>query len=313
MEPASLNQLTHRIPYITPAVSNANAFSVALHMHPITLADKQLFDRYLQAYPPKISELTFTNLFSWNSVRPYYFCEFEKHLIVAFADQEGRLKFFQPVGPEPASIISLLIKTRRITSWIRMEESTIAFLSLAGCAFSADRDNWDYLYSLPELRAIEGKKLHAKRRFINRCLEFHPVVRPMDESMLCGCEDVCRLWLLSKNSMVDADTKPLITALKHYKELNLSGIAVFIDNVLEAFCIGEALNPTTFVAHFLKANMERNGLFQFTLHEFAKSIPESFVTLNQEQDLGIEGLRTAKERWYPSNFVRKYEMISPLS
>ena len=39
---------------------------------------------------------------------------------------------------------------------------------------------------------------------------------------------------------------------------------------------------------------------------FARSVPENLPYLNREQDLGVEGLRRAKESWHPAFLVEKY-------
>jgi hypothetical protein len=62
-----------------------------------------------------------------------------------------------------------------------------------------------------------------------------------------------------------------------------------------ACAVGEPLNPSTFVEHFEKALPGYTGAYAYLLRAFAQSIPDGFPLLNREQDLGLEGLRRAKE------------------
>ena len=44
----------------------------------IGLLDKELFDNFFNKFPPKISELTFTNLYSWKDSKKTKFTEYKK-------------------------------------------------------------------------------------------------------------------------------------------------------------------------------------------------------------------------------------------
>ena len=56
----------------------------------------------------------------------------------------------------------------------------------------------------------------------------------------------------------------------------------------------------------LRRRDEYKGIYQYINMTFAASLPESYVTINREQDLGDEGLRQAKETYRPCGFVKKY-------
>ncbi len=287
---------------------------VRARMRLLTLKDQTLINSYLAKYPPSVCELTFANLFHWNSTYPHYlnkmsphcFCEVDEHLLIGFYDAEDRLKLYQPIGPEPESIIKELNASAQPLEWTCVEESIAFKAETCDCVITSDRDNSDYIYSLDELRSLRGKKFHRKRTYINRCLELRPITIPLTGSMAESCLAVNRKWLECKDNPHDTDTTALEIALQNFDAFQLFGIGVLINGALESFAIGEPLNETMFVSHFLKANYDFPGLFQYTSFAFTQAIPAPFTHLNKEQDLGIEGLRISKEGWCPTAMVRKY-------
>jgi hypothetical protein len=60
------------------------------------------------------------------------------------------------------------------------------------------------------------------------------------------------------------------------------------------------------VIHFEKANPEVRGLYQVINQWFCKNGLREYVFVNREQDLGREGLRRAKEEYYPHHMVEKH-------
>ena len=85
---------------------------------------------------------------------------------------------------------------------------------------------------------------------------------------------------------------------------------IFIDGKLEAFSMG-ALNPRENMACISveKGNADIPGIYQiinqqFLIHEF----PEAAL-VNREDDLGLEGLRRAKESYNPCGYARKYMLL----
>ena len=81
---------------------------------------------------------------------------------------------------------------------------------------------------------------------------------------------------------------------------------IFIDNKLEAFTIGELLNPNMALIHIEKANPDIRGLYPFINQQFLVNEFSQVEFVNREEDLGIPGLRKAKLSYHPIRFVEKY-------
>lgn len=279
-------------------------------LQPITPGDRDLFDRYLAKYPPKVSELTFTNAFCWAEIRHHLFCEAEEHLLITYRQKDCCLSFYPPVGPDPAALIGKRIDGFRDYCWTRLDKELAARLG-PEVRPVPDRANSDYVYRVEDLRALGGKEFHGKRNFARRFAEqYRPEVRPLTGGLAAECLHIQERWLEGQrnNETARDESTALIKALRHFDDLGLHGVGVFAGGALAAFAVGEPLNPSTFVEHFEKALPEYVGAYPYLLRAFAQSLPEGFPFLNREQDLGLEGLRRAKLSWHPALLIDKYTL-----
>ena len=78
-----------------------------------------------------------------------------------------------------------------------------------------------------------------------------------------------------------------------------------IINECVACTFGEMLNPHTMVIHIEKAHMKFDGSYQAINNFFLKHCCDNAILVNREQDLGIMGLRRAKESYKPHDMVKK--------
>ena len=65
------------------------------------------------------------------------------------------------------------------------------------------------------------------------------------------------------------------------------------------------MNHDTFAVHIEKADSHIDGSYNILNQEFARHIPEQYVYLNREEDLGIPGLRKAKLSYRPVILLEK--------
>ena len=79
-----------------------------------------------------------------------------------------------------------------------------------------------------------------------------------------------------------------------------------INDKVVAFTFGERLNSDTAVIHIEKADPNVRGIYaainqNFVAHEWA-----DMIYINREEDMGIEGLRKAKESYKPVKLIEKF-------
>ena len=82
-----------------------------------------------------------------------------------------------------------------------------------------------------------------------------------------------------------------------------------IISIITGFTIGEKYNKDMAVIHFEKANPEIRGLYTVINQDFCAKVWNDVTYINREEDMGLEGLRKAKESYQPEFMVKKYTAV----
>jgi len=275
--------------------------------------DRSLFEAEFNNNPPKISEFTFTNLYSWRDAYKFKF-SFLGGLIILRSDSESEIRFFEPIGKgdKRAAIEKVLNDYKCV--FIRLPEETKALFT-GGARFRVDldMDNADYLYEAAELVKLQGRKYDGKRNLIKKFESSYSYEYvKMDganareslnfEEKWCSIKNCDNIMGLSKERIAIREMAG------NFSEFGLRGGAIKIQGNFSALAIAQKLNPGTLVMHVLKADPNINGLYQAMLHEFLSKEAEGFAYVNLEQDLGREGLRKSKQSYHPVKMIKKYTL-----
>lgn len=287
---------------------------------PVELEDKAVFDAFLAEDPPSVSELTFTNLFMWRRRnRPIWKVQHDCLLIVV-QPQGSEPYGLQPVGAgDKALAIDALWKHLEGLSGqpciCRAGEDFVArHLDTNRYYAAEDRDNSDYVYLARELIELTGNRFHKKRNHVNKfvksyAFEYHPLDANLVDCFLRLQEDWCELRNCAEDRDLFAEDRAVYEALINMEELDFKGGAILIDSRVEAFSLGEFLNRDTVVIHIEKANPRIPGLYAAINQRFCQETWAAATYINREQDLGIEGLRQAKESYNPHHMVKKFSIV----
>jgi hypothetical protein len=297
------------------------------HAKPIELGDKELIDKFFKNYPPEISEFTFTNLFMWRNYYSFLFMELDEHLILfsreyfkkrrkKLPNKKDKMFFLPPVGPHPVEIMIQTFENFDDVEFHRVPQELIdeiikhkKFSSL-NLEIIDDRKNWDYVYEVENLKTLPGNKYRQNRRWLkkftdNYIFEFQIITE--DE-----IEKVKKLqknwWLLrggEEDLALEEEQKAIFEALDNYTALKFKGALLCSNDECVAYTFGEMLNPDTLVIHIEKAHMKFEGAYQAINNLFLKNCCEDKDYVNREQDLGIPGLRRAKESYKPVRMIEK--------
>ena len=173
-------------------------------------------------------------------------------------------------------------------------------------------DDSDYIYKRESLATLSGKKLHRKRNHINSFNKIYDDVeyKPLDATTRSDALAVAEQWLEERAEGASADERSefcsIQLALENMEALKLFGGVLYVDGSAAAMTVASEINSTMTDVHFEKAVGEyaENGAFTVINRCLASSSPSDHF--NREEDMGIEGLRAAKESYYPAFKLRKF-------
>lgn len=298
----------------------------------IELTDKPLFDSYFLKFKPQISEFTFTNLFIWRNYYEFLFTELNDHLIIFSKSYLNKWKkpqsnkkdvifFLPPVGKNPDEIIFNLFDSLDNIEIHRVPDSDIIQIkenerfTNSKLDIIDDRDNWDYVYDREELISLAGSKYRQKRRWLKKFTEQYDYeFNFISGKYIEKARNLQYEWADINDFQTEEGLKEEQRAVDelfdNFLELNPRGGILCSDKNCVGYTLGEFLNDNTLVIHIEKAHIEYEGSYQAINNMFLKSCCEKILFVNREQDLGIPGLRKAKESYKPHHMVKKYIVIN---
>lgn len=291
-----------------------------LNFKSLTIEDKNIFDKYLEPYNYETSEYSFTNLFIWRKACDIQYAFYNDVLIIKKTDFNGSYHFMQPIGYKKETLknlVDMLIENKNKFEleylFKDIEENFIKdLLEIYGEDFFTileDRDSFDYIYESKSLISLSGKKLHKKKNNYNHFVKnYNYVTSSITPELIQPCIKAAREWChkhICKGYLL-YELKAIEELLKNNSVLNFKGMIVFVDNKISAFTIGEKVNENMAIIHIEKADPDIRGLYNFINKAFIEMYFSDIPYINREQDLGIEGLRSAKESYIPIKLAKKF-------
>lgn len=171
--------------------------------------------------------------------------------------------------------------------------------------FKDDRNNAEYVYEAQSLINLSGKKLHSKKNFVNTFLNtYNWEYKEITPENIDAAKDFCIASIKERDEHEEEllATKKLFAS---FFELGLSGAILYADGKICAVTVGEMLSLDTAVIHLEKADTALRGSYAAINNLFVKNRFADIKYINREEDMGIEGLRRAKESYKPCHMVTK--------
>ncbi|NLH02264.1 MAG: DUF2156 domain-containing protein [Clostridiales bacterium] len=288
----------------------------------ITLDDREILAEYLNCRKHRACDYSVGNLVLWADVYNTHFAVAENMLFIRFT-AGGRINFAFPMGTG-----DLKSAFNWLFSYCR--EQNIDFkMSLVEPDMFEDiekifpgrfeinyiRDSADYIYRTEDLKNLSGKKYHSKKNHINQFVRANPdwSYEKISDENIQECIEMVKEWCLLNKCRDDKskadETCVLIKGLKNRKELGLIGGAVRAGGRIVALTLGEKSGDDMFIIHFEKAFADVPGAYPMIAHEFIAHELEGITYVNREEDMGIEGLRKAKESYFPAFMAEKGTLV----
>ena len=297
-----------------------------LELNDITLDKKELIDGFLKRRKSRNSEFSFSYLYMWRksydmkyAITDDMLCILPKHtggprsasFPIGFENPDGTsrsikkfvetlLEYFKESGEEP--LIHLY------------DEGTMELLVKVfpdKFIITEDRNNFDYVYRVDELTKLSGKKFHSKKNHMNKFKKMYPDweycrLSPENNG---ECMALFDEWQTDKGweaESIGEEREALCEFLNNRDALGYIGGGIRVGGRLVAFSFGEALGADTAVIHFEHVDPNCEGAFAIINQQFLEHEWQNYTYVNREEDMGIPGMRKAKESYHPAFMIKKY-------
>lgn len=284
------------------------------------LSDKKWVKPIMENSGEMACEYCFGNLFMWSKVYGNTIAEFNGLFLAR--DGNERPMYIYPCGEgDKKSAVEELIKyahtdneplemycltPQKVRELNDMFPDKFTFVTM--------RDYFDYIYLTSDLINLAGRKYHAKRNHLSFFKNnFSWQYEKITADNIDECYRMNEKWeeLNRENKKDDLDNELIAInrAFNNYGELDFKGGLIRKDGEVVAYTLGEEINSKTFCTHIEKAFSDLRGSYQIINQQFAQNELSGYEYINREDDTGDEGLRKAKESYYPAILLPKYRAI----
>lgn len=289
------------------------------------LLDKQaLIEGYLGQKNSSLSTLSFPNIFLWKDFFRFDLQIIDGNLCVFARDTMGCFLYLPPLGKNVSAktieaCFERMEKVNRVKGVSRIENVPAHQLTLFPAEeFSHYNKGCEYCYDREDIAALTGNPYKSKRSSYNHFVKNHAFqYLPYEDAMREDCAALYRDWAQSRRpvyannavslQMLEENAGVHQLALRHYKELGLTGRVVTIDGKIRAYTFGYPLNTETFCVLFEIADLSFNGLGVFIFREFCRDVslaPYKFI--NVMDDFELRNIQRAKSSFHPVLLLPSY-------
>ncbi|MBN1332290.1 MAG: DUF2156 domain-containing protein [Synergistales bacterium] len=286
-----------------------------LEFHAPEIAEKDRYGSFYSATPQRSSDFSVVNIYAWSEYGKYEWA-FTEHICwlrLNYPDHQ----YWAPVGDwtrvnwkkELRNLFPGGITFRRVPDRLAiiLRDSLGEDLEII-----EDRNEWEYVYSVPHLIALRGNSYHGKKNLLNQFItsyshEYEEISEKNLEEILLMQKEWCSWKRCDGSKGLKTEHDAIIRTLGNWKEFdNIMGGLIRVDGKIVAYTIGEKIDPSMLVIHYEKGITDFRGIYQAMNQFFLSRSAVDFKWVNREQDVGSPGLRRAKLSYHPDHFVKKY-------
>ena len=295
---------------------------MTLTFHPLTLSDREAMQAVTLPSGRRNCNYTFANLVGWQFWYYTEVCVLENAVVLRYTFDGQREYMVCTSEALPLELIEALFDdSNGDLTLMGLEDSQTSQLLTLNSQLSISvepvRDQYDYIYRRTDLATLHGRHLDAKRNHIHRFRAEHPdfEYRPLTPESFDECRRLTEIWKVEKNvnvndndndndndkgnETINAEHRVMETIFSNWDALGMTGGSIIVDGRMVAFTYGSAVTTDTFDVCVEKADRHVEGAFAIINQQFAEHLPEQYVYLNREEDMGIPGLRQAKLSYHP--------------
>lgn len=287
-----------------------------IQFKPIELSDKPIFDDYFKKTNHNNAEKNFSNLYMWRHTYQYEYALINDCLCIKGKMRQTQQPFchFPYGGCKIQSPIPLLEQAFQDEG----QELIIKPLlpEMKKCLekgmpnkfeIQEDRNSFDYIYTSTKLIELKGSKLRTKRRWVKKFKQqYNYTYEPITPENLEEAKQFTINTIKQTKPKTNDEIIAMTEMFNNLFTLGIKGCIVKVDGNIAGVSTGEHLTNDTVLIHCERANREYEGIYNFINQEFCKNQWSQYKYINREEDLGIQGLRSAKLTYQPDNLLTKY-------
>lgn len=285
---------------------------------PVTLDVKTFFQKHYQKYPTEHSDNLFTTLISWNDYGNYRYYFIDDNLLL-LSQIKDKIQLRYISGKYNKEIFNQLFKiAKELESeypiiFIDLQTKNWLLENYPKLDFKPFRDVFDYVYLATDLADLSGTKYSKIRNRLNKFKKnFSYNIEKISKSNLNEVKDFLKRWCLWKDCdsdiLLENEKKAILFSMDHFEKLDLSGIAMRINDKIEAISVYEKMTSEMAVVHYEKGSPDYDGIYKAINQETAKILQKNFRFINRESDMNIPGLRKAKMSYHPHHMVEVFNL-----
>jgi len=295
-----------------------------LGLKPLTLADREHIEKYLNINKYINSEYSFTTWYAWQGLYSHRqaviencLCIFGKTPSNAPTPNLGFVNF--PLGEKEDVKRALLYlinyfgkKGKRLVL-MSVSDLMLETLEEIGIAdlFEAERerDREDYVCARENFTLLAGKKLHGKRNHYNYFADtYNAELIPITDDLVPECQAMLADVIEDRSRTPDSELNVTCVILKDRDVLGLKGSMLLVDGKPIGVILGEGRGENCII-HIAKADVAYRGASVALFKLFLEQNFTECKHINLMDDMGIEGLRRAKMGWRPE-YLAEYNILT---
>ena len=286
-----------------------------LNFHTLTISDRETYQAVSLRSGRRNCNFTFANLVGWQFWFKTEVCILSEAVVLRFTFDGERAYMLCMAGTPSCDLLQAICDDcgGRMTL-LGLEDEAALQLQQNACRkginiiVEPQRNQYDYIYRRADLATLAGGKLKAKRNHVNKFLSEYPdfLYRPLEPSMFDDCRRLADLWREERGDTnpvygdtIVAEHRVMENVFENWDALGMLGGSIWLDGRLVAFTYGAPVTDDIIDVCVEKADRSVDGLFSIINQQFCAHLPEQYIYVNREEDMGLEGLRKAKLSYHP--------------
>ncbi len=306
------------------------------------LRAKDVMDKYLQLIKVDVSDYTFAGNYIWLSTATGFYAIVNETFCLFILNSGELTMLLPPIGKKEKTYDAILQcfeimnthnsnKNYSKIEYVHedilegfvdyLEEGTLIYEMLKD--FVIEKKLVDYIYKVDDLIDLKGDSYKSKRNEINKFKKIYPEhrIEVLDiDKHAKAVLDLFNKWVKDRTTYMPKEEVEVFLdgiyferfAIKRlvndYKNLEIIGLVIYIDEEIKGFTVGEKINANTASVILEKTDFEILGCAQFIFREFSKILKDKYSVeyINVGDDMGFENLKKVKMSYRPNKLVPKY-------